>query len=226
MQSAAYSNEFGGLQPQYLPYLSEPLRENLNRNLLARNKATLLPQHYQTLNASLNPSILNSPYNQHLNLAQSVPPLNFLQTSNQTTTTNNNTITTTNYLDIGNNETNKRPRLSSIQPLRIDTNIVEIKKEPAYTVQVEAISPTPNEDINVSPTSSTRENILQQISQIDREITQTDNQMSKLKRKQQEIEASNKAGKSSDPNDYLESKQQSLTQVIYFENRVCIFSSF
>lgn len=46
--------------------------------------------------------------------------------------------------------------------------------------------------------------------------------MSRLKRKQQEIEASNKAGKSSDPNEYLESKQQSITQVIYFENRVSV----
>lgn len=115
LQSAAYSDSFGGLQSQYIPYLSEQFRENLNRNLLARNKATLLPQHYQSLNAanpSLNPSLLNSPFNPHL--AQSTPPLNFLQT-NQTS-----------YLD--NSEPNKRPRLSSVQPLLIDTSIVEIKK--------------------------------------------------------------------------------------------------
>ena len=100
---------------------------------------------------------------------------------------------------------------------------MEIKKEPAYTVQVEAISPTPAEDTRAdgSPVRTTKDDILQQISQIDREITQTENQMSKLKKKQQELEAlTNKTGKSSDLNEYLESKQQSITQVIYFENKV------
>lgn len=230
LQSTAYSTEsFGGLQPQYLPYLNEKFRENLNNNLLVRNnKSTLLPQHYPQLNSLsvvstagnqlTNPSI-TSQFNPHqlTNLAQQSAPLNFLQ--NQQSYLDNNELTT-----VLNN--NKRPRLSHIQPLLIDTSSIEIKKEPAYTVQVEAISPTPNEDTtraDGSPIRTTKDDILQQINHIDREITQTENRMSKLKKKQQELEAlTNKTGKSSDLNEYLESKQQSITQVIYFENRVSL----
>lgn len=229
LQSAALSTDLG-FQSQYLPYLNKEFRENLHNSI--RNKASFIPQPYPNLStplinsiqsnngqptSNLNQSLNTQPFNPHP-FAQSTPPLNFLQ--NQAST---------NYLD---NETtnlllnsNKRPRL---QPLLIDTN-VEIKKEPAYTVQVEAISPTPNEDTRPegSPTKTTKDDILGQISQIDREITQTDNQISKLKKKQQELEAlTNKTGKSSDLNEYLDSKQQSVTQIVYFENRVCIFQFF
>ena len=237
LQSAAYSTDISGLQSQYLPYLNERFRENLNQNLLARNKATLLPHHFQTAATfnSLNPlsvastsaslsltgasnSITTQPFNTHqthLNnlTAQSTPSLNFLQ-QNQTQFS---------YLD---NEVaaalSKRPRLSSIQPLLIDTNssFELIKKEPAYSVQVEAISPTPNEDraADGSPIKSTKDDLAQQLGQVHREITQAENEISKLKKKHQEFEA--RTGKSSDLNELLESKQQSLTQVIYFENRV------
>lgn len=235
LQSAVYSNEYGALNTQYLPYLNREDREQIINSHMGRKVTTLLPQHYSPSLNSLsavastgsltnNPSsiITTQPFNPHthLALAQSTPPLNFLQGTSQSAA----------YLD---SETltafNKRPRLSSVQPLLIDTNTVEIKKEPAYTVQVEAISPTPAEDTRAdgSPVRTTKDDILQQIGQIDREITQTENQMSKLKKKQQELEAlTNKTGKSSDLNEYLESKQQSITQVIYFENKVSLLIWF
>lgn len=224
LQSAVYSNEYGALNTQYLPYLNREDREQIINNHMGR-KVTLLPQHYSpasltaastgSLTANAASITTSQPFNPHLALAQSTPPLSFLPAG---------TTQSTGYLDSDAlTAFNKRPRLSSVQPLLIDTNTVEIKKEPAYTVQVEAISPTPAEDTRAdgSPVRTTKDDILQQIGQIDREITQTENQMSKLKKKQQELEAlTNKTGKSSDLNEYLESKQQSITQVIYFENKV------
>lgn len=102
-------------------------------------------------------------------------------------------------------------------------------QEPAYTPQVEAISPTPNEDWRQesSPVKTTKDDILQHINQIDREITQNENQMSKLKKRQQELEAlTNKTSNNlTDNADLAESRQHSITQIIYSQNRVrfCLY---
>lgn len=101
-----------------------------------------------------------------------------------------------------------------------------VSKEPAYTPQVEAISPTPNEDWRQesSPVKTTKDDILQHINQIDREITQNENQMSKLKKRQQELEAlTNKSSSNfAESAELSESKQHSITQIIYSQNRVNI----
>lgn len=56
----------------------------------------------------------------------------------------------------------------------------------AYTPQVEAISPTlPNEETpQDSPLKSSRDYLLQNINRLDREISQAEAQIGKLKRKQ------------------------------------------
>ena len=61
-----------------------------------------------------------------------------------------------------------------------------MQQEPAYTPQVEAISPTlPNDDVrqDMSPLKSTKDELLQNINKIDREILQTESQISKLRKK-------------------------------------------
>lgn len=57
---------------------------------------------------------------------------------------------------------------------------------PAYNPQVEAISPTlPSEAMQEDATFRTTKNdLLQQISKVDREITKTESQIQKLKKKQ------------------------------------------
>ena len=90
---------------------------------------------------------------------------------------------------------------------------------------MEAISPTPNEDSRQesSPVKTTKDDILQHIRQIDREITQNENQMSKLKKRQQELEAlTNKSSSNFSECTEVSSefRQHSITQIIYSENRV------
>jgi DNA repair ATPase RecN len=91
---------------------------------------------------------------------------------------------------------------------------------------VEAISPTPNDDWRQesSPVKTTKDDILQHINQIDREITQSENQLSKLKKRQQELEAlTNKSSSSfAESAELSESRQHSITQIIYSQNRVSL----
>lgn len=58
-------------------------------------------------------------------------------------------------------------------------------KEPAYTPQVEAISPTlPSEEGRCdSPMRILKENILNNINRLDKEINQVESQVSKLQKK-------------------------------------------
>ncbi|GBM26118.1 Nuclear receptor corepressor 1 [Araneus ventricosus] len=129
----------------------------------------------------------------------------------------------------------KRPRLAVEpkapvhQPLTIDTRNVVIKKEPAYTPQVEAISPTlPSEEGRCeSPVrtvkDSMKDNILSTINRIDKEINQIESQISKLQKKKLELEA--EASKPSITKEAvkdvypIESKQMSVAQMIYSENK-------
>ncbi|XP_064459282.1 nuclear receptor corepressor 1-like isoform X2 [Ornithodoros turicata] len=119
-------------------------------------------------------------------------------------------------------EMHKRPRLGlgepKAGPLVIDTQeVVEVKKEPtAYVPQVEAISPTlPNED------RTSKDELLNAINKLDREIAQVESQTNKLKKKQQELEASSPADskKYSQETAPNEPKQLSIAQIIYSDNR-------
>ena len=67
-----------------------------------------------------------------------------------------------------------------------DFNTISSPQEPGYHPQVEAISPTP--DDNNRPerddVRSTKEDLLQKISKVDREIAKAESQIAKLKKKQ------------------------------------------
>ncbi|XP_023222534.1 nuclear receptor corepressor 1-like [Centruroides sculpturatus] len=146
-------------------------------------------------------------------------------------TTNVGTIHT--QMELDHLHHSKRPRLCVEpkaplhQPLVIDTrDMVEVKKEPAYTPQVEAISPTlPTDELqqDLSPHRSSKDELLQAINRIDREINQVETQTSKLKKRKQELEA--EANKPPDTKQVIqeistsEPKQMSIAQIIYSENR-------
>ncbi|XP_074640514.1 uncharacterized protein LOC141898487 [Tubulanus polymorphus] len=121
-------------------------------------------------------------------------------------------------------DTSLRPELT--QPLHVDTN-AEIKKEPGYHPQVEAISPTlPSEETKVEMAGmrSEKDDLLQQISRVDREITKVEQQISKLKKKQQQLEEESakppeEKTSQSEPVLVPEPKNQSIAQIIYAENK-------
>ncbi|KAK7506028.1 hypothetical protein BaRGS_00002750, partial [Batillaria attramentaria] len=93
--------------------------------------------------------------------------------------------------------------------------------EPAYTPQVEAISPTlPTED---SSNRQYKEELLQNISKLDGEINSAEVQIGKLKKKQHSLEIQATKGPEEKPATpelpTTETKNQSLAQIIYAENR-------
>ncbi|XP_059487311.1 nuclear receptor corepressor 2 isoform X2 [Neocloeon triangulifer] len=117
---------------------------------------------------------------------------------------------------LGNAEANKPQQMKAeTQPLKLDIS------EPAYNPQVEAISPTlPVENVQEDITfRATKDSLLQQIAQVDREIAKAESQITKLKKKQKELEEA--ASGSSAIHEELEIpvKHQSLAQKIYAENR-------
>lgn len=116
---------------------------------------------------------------------------------------------------------NKRPKLNTenkFNPLNIDT-YDNLKRE-NYNPQVEAISPTNLDDKQSEQRRNTKDEILHNLDKIDREIKQTDGKITKLKKKQKELQAltnsSNNQIENLDPNDL---KQLSTTQQVYTENR-------
>ena len=95
---------------------------------------------------------------------------------------------------------------------------------PAYNPQVEAISPTlPSESLrDESPLKSTKEELLQQIARVDREIAKTESQIAKLKKKKVELEeASTQPQRDTEDNSNAsDSVIRSLPQSLYADNRV------
>src|SRR5688500_12529146 len=70
------------------------------------------------------------------------------------------------------------------------------RSQPVYTPQVEAISPTlPDGDsqAELSPFKATKDELYANINRIEREISEAETQILKLKKKQQELEASSKS---------------------------------
>jgi hypothetical protein len=116
-------------------------------------------------------------------------------------------------------------------------------QESIYHPQVEAISPTgPEGSVERDDLKAIKDNLLLEITRVDREILKAESQIAKLKKKQQvrkslfskvfwivdsfhkilqEVEeASNKPSESSD--EIERPKNQSIAQVIYADNRVCL----
>lgn len=99
----------------------------------------------------------------------------------------------------------------------------------AYTPQTEAISPTLPEPSNQEDVQfrSTKDDLLQQIAKVDREIAKRETQISMLRKKLKELEeAANKpldtSGLKRPVEEQLQPKHQSLAQKIYAENRVSL----
>ncbi|KAG8281120.1 Gei-8p [Homalodisca vitripennis] len=107
-----------------------------------------------------------------------------------------------------------------------DSNYYEpVNPTPAYNPQVEAISPTlPSENVAEDANfRSTKDDLLQKISKVDREISKVETMIMKLKKKEQELEeaACQPNEKKDEEEDRLaqQPKHQSLAQKIYAENR-------
>lgn len=92
-----------------------------------------------------------------------------------------------------------------------------------YNPQVEAISPTLPDHIQQEDQTSlrtTKDELLQQIGKVDREIAKTESQISILKKKEQELaENASKPAVKSEVEEDTQPKHQSLAQKIYAENR-------
>lgn len=92
----------------------------------------------------------------------------------------------------------------------------------SYNPQVEAISPTlPDHHIQEDQAfKTTKDDLLQQISKVDREIAKAESQISILKKKQAELEeVASKPAIKQDVEEVIQPKHQSLAQKIYAENR-------
>ncbi|VEN61016.1 unnamed protein product [Callosobruchus maculatus] len=91
----------------------------------------------------------------------------------------------------------------------------------AYNPQVEAISPTPEQ---LAPDDqafrTTKDELIQQIGKVDREIAKAESQIAILKKKQAELEEiANKPAVKSEVQEDAVPKHQSLPQKIYADNR-------
>ncbi|GIY37536.1 nuclear receptor corepressor 1 [Caerostris extrusa] len=110
------------------------------------------------------------------------------------------------------------PEMDNTQPMKRPRLAVEPKApEPAYTPQVEAISPTlPSEEGRCeSPMKTLKENILASINRLEKEITQIECQ-DELEAEARKPSVAKETVKDVCP---FESKQMSIAQIIYSENK-------
>eukprot|EP00064_Thunnus_orientalis_P018969 superscaffoldBa00004555_g19078 len=104
---------------------------------------------------------------------------------------------------------------------------VEVKKESQFTVKVESASPGGHtlhmgEEQDTSPSKLSKEELIQSMDRVDREIAKVEQQIFKLKKKQQQLEE--EAAKPVEPEKPVtpppvEHKHRSIVQIIYDENR-------
>uniref|UniRef100_A0AAX7V0T3 Nuclear receptor corepressor 1 n=1 Tax=Astatotilapia calliptera TaxID=8154 RepID=A0AAX7V0T3_ASTCA len=103
---------------------------------------------------------------------------------------------------------------------------VEVKKETQFTVKVESSPGGPTlhmgEEQDTSPSKLSKEELIQSMDRVDREIAKVEQQIFKLKKKQQQLEE--EAAKPVEPEKPVtpppvEHKHRSIVQIIYDENR-------
>ncbi|XP_067350893.1 nuclear receptor corepressor 1 isoform X2 [Channa argus] len=104
---------------------------------------------------------------------------------------------------------------------------MEVKKESQFTVKVESPSPGGptlhlGEEQDTSPSKLSKEELIQSMDRVDREIAKVEQQILKLKKKQQQLEE--EAAKPVEPEKPVtpppvEHKHRSIVQIIYDENR-------
>lgn len=98
---------------------------------------------------------------------------------------------------------------------------VEVSEPPstgAYHPQVEAISPTPQNDPS-EEFRTTKDELLQQISKVDMEISKAEKTIAMLKNKEASLEETTAKPAKTDENLEVQPKHRSLAQKIYAENR-------
>ncbi|KAK2816277.1 hypothetical protein Q7C36_022548 [Tachysurus vachellii] len=103
----------------------------------------------------------------------------------------------------------------------------EIKKETQFSVKLESSSPgggiqAMGEEQDTSPSKLSKEELIQSMDRVDREIAKVEQQIFKLKKKQQQLEE--EAAKPVEPEKPVspppvEHKHRSIVQIIYDENR-------
>ncbi|XP_061459047.1 nuclear receptor corepressor 2 isoform X2 [Rhineura floridana] len=130
----------------------------------------------------------------------------------------------------------KRPRLELLQePLLRHSPLLsqnqqggteDLSKDRGITGKLEPVSPAspahPDSELDLLPSRLSKEELIQNMDRVDREITMVEQQISKLKKKQQQLEE--EAAKPLEPEKPIspppiESKHRSLVQIIYDENR-------
>uniref|UniRef100_A0A670ZVU3 Nuclear receptor corepressor 2 n=1 Tax=Pseudonaja textilis TaxID=8673 RepID=A0A670ZVU3_PSETE len=128
----------------------------------------------------------------------------------------------------------KRPRMELLQePLRRPPTLLSqagtdgFSRDRGITGKLEPVSPITSAhsdlELDLLPTRLSKEELIQNMDRVDREMTMVEQQISKLKKKQQQLEE--EAAKPLEPEKSispppLESKHRSLVQIIYDENRV------
>ncbi|XP_042297276.1 nuclear receptor corepressor 2 isoform X6 [Sceloporus undulatus] len=130
----------------------------------------------------------------------------------------------------------KRPRLELLQePLLRHSPLInqsqqgetdDLSKERGISGKLEPVSPVspahPESELDLLPSRLSKEELIQNMDRVDREITMVEQQISKLRKKQQQLEE--EAAKPLEPEKPIspppiESKHRSLVQIIYDENR-------
>uniref|UniRef100_A0A8D2LCY1 Nuclear receptor corepressor 2 n=1 Tax=Varanus komodoensis TaxID=61221 RepID=A0A8D2LCY1_VARKO len=133
----------------------------------------------------------------------------------------------------------KRPRLELLQePLLRHSSLLsqgpqggteDLSKDRGITGKLEPVSPVspahPDSELDLLPSRLSKEELIQNMDRVDREITMVEQQIVKLRKKQQQLEE--EAAKPLEPErpispPPIESKHRSLVQIIYDENRVSL----
>uniref|UniRef100_A0A8C5FFW8 Nuclear receptor corepressor 1 n=1 Tax=Gadus morhua TaxID=8049 RepID=A0A8C5FFW8_GADMO len=129
----------------------------------------------------------------------------------------------------------KRPRMETISESHISSSFVcsvvdlfvAAVQESQYSIKMETSSPGGHashlgEDQDTSPSKLSKEELIQSMDRVDREIAKVEQQIFKLKKKQQQLEE--EAAKPVEPEKPatpppVEHKHRSIVQIIYDENR-------